>query len=176
MNRRVGSVTSIPRTKLDAVGDSQSGRRNTPLAMFLYSSGYLGPEKGKHLPAGCGRDHQRKEMAKEGHRERGGQCEMKRVGLIEEVGEERNHNSHADRGTMSPPSSWTTYCRAVGEQAQQNLAETRRRAAKASFRGRFRPQAPCPICQRDSQNSTCERSTEHACLNTKPRGELHARQ
>lgn len=57
----MGSVTSIPRTKLDAVGDSQSGKRNTPLAMFLYSSGYLGPEKGKQLPKRYGIGHRKEE-------------------------------------------------------------------------------------------------------------------
>lgn len=60
VNRRVGSVTSIPRRRLIAVGDSQSGSRKTPLEMFLYSSGYLGPEKGKHLSPGTWR-HRAKE-------------------------------------------------------------------------------------------------------------------
>lgn len=65
-------MTSIPRTKLDAGGDSQSGKRNTPLAMFLYSSGYLGPEKGKHLSQGGGGGGvwkgtpERRKMAEEG--------------------------------------------------------------------------------------------------------------
>jgi len=49
VNRRAGSTTSIPRTRLVAVADSQSGRRNTPFEMFLYSSGYFGAEKGKQL-------------------------------------------------------------------------------------------------------------------------------
>lgn len=72
VNRRVGSVTSIPRTKLDAVGDSQSGKRNTPLAMFLYNSGYLGPEKGKHLgTSGVRKGRPEKEEGEGGRREGG---------------------------------------------------------------------------------------------------------
>lgn len=48
----MGSVTSIPRMRLFAEDDKESGKRKTPFEMLLYRSGWFGAKKGKRLVGG----------------------------------------------------------------------------------------------------------------------------